>query len=272
MQVYIPTRGRVGLDRQLTLRQFTKLSRRVPILVCGPEEVEEHLCYHSKVLVCPVKGIAFKRQWILENSTADIVVMADDDLRFDYRPDPLVCRLQVCTEIDTALDWIPRCVKAGFIHGGMGPRRGNPLQGVFPVLDGIGYQDVSRVTNFHFFDRKAVLATGVRFDTISREQQFYFTMEDFYMTLSLLTRGFPNRIIQSYVWGQAGSGTKGGCSLYRTHESQTNSAHALHAVFPQYVKVIEKSVKVGTGTWKGMETRTDVKIGWARAYRDSING
>lgn len=263
LQVYIPTLGRVGIERQRTLRQFMTKCRHEPILVCPANEVAAHKKYWPHVAACPFKGIGRTRQWIIETSRADIVVMADDDMRFCYRPRLDAPIMPDCVTIEPILTMVRDCVRRGFIHGGMAARQGsqNSMPGDKRVveLDGHLYVDCSRVNNFHYINRKAILKLGARFDRLT-------VMEDFHFTLTLLTQGYANRIIVDHVWDQWVSGDNGGCSIYRTAEVQAAGAEQLHAAFPKFVKVVEKQTRVA---WSEFSTRKDVRIQWLKAYQSS---
>ena len=232
IQVYIPTRGRIGLNNQVTLREFLNYSSHIPVLVCPPDEASQHLKYAPRVRKCKAKGIGPTRQFILETSCADVVIMADDDMRFSYRPDPSNIKLERCTNLEVMLELIRTTVEdCGYIHGGVGARQGNnrkdlsgPRQGV--LEDGHVFVDCERVNNMHFMDRLAVLDAGGRLDALP-------VMEDFYFTLTMLLKGFPNRVIHDYVWNQEGSGSIGGCSLYRTPQVQEKGANGLQESFPE---------------------------------------
>jgi len=266
VRIYIPTRGRIGLNRQVTLREFIEHSSHRPFLVCPPDEVTEHKKYWKKVKACPKKGIGPTRQWIIENSKSDIVAMADDDMRFSYRPDPAEVKLERCTDLDPMMKLIERCCeKWGFIHGGLGARQGNnrkdretPRKGF--LAHNHLFQDCERVNNFHFLVPEKVIETGARMDALS-------VMEDFHFTLTLLTQGHPNRVIHDYVWNQEGSSSDGGCSIYRTPEVQSKGAQGLHRRFPDFVKVVTKTSKDTSTAWKNFKTREDVIIQWVKAAR-----
>jgi hypothetical protein len=119
--------------------------------------------------------------------------------------------------------------------------------------------DCERVNDFHWMHREAVLRLGARFDQLP-------VMEDFYFTLYLLCKGVPNRIIHDYVWNQEGSGTDGGCSLYRTAQLQAEGARGLGAAFPEWVKVVVKKNKDTSPAWRDFKERLDVIVYWWKAY------
>lgn len=264
LRIYIPTRGRVGINRQITLREFLQFSSHKPTMVCPVDEVDKHKEYYSKVWPCRAQGIGATRQWIIEKSKADIVVMADDDMRFSYRPDPRSTRLERCYNLDPLVNLIKQCVEKGFIHGGVGARQGNnrkdgsnPRSGF--IENGHFFVDCDRVNNFHFV-HKEVITLGARMDALT-------VMEDMYFTLFLLTKGIPNRVIHDYVWNQSGSGASGGCSLYRTSKIQSQGARGLAEAFPEFVRVVTKTSKSTSASWNEFKTREDVIVQWQKAAR-----
>ena len=266
-RIYIPTRGRIGMSRQVTLREFKAYSTHIPTIVCPPDEVKAHLAYAPRVLGCPAKGIGPTRQWILNNSSADIIILADDDMRFSYRPNPSITKLEKCEALDPMIKLIEWCVGQGFIHGGVGARQGNNRKDCHTRRHGVIeaghlFQDCERVNNFHFLDRAKVLAAGARFDALP-------VMEDFHFSLTLITQGLPNRVIHDYVWNQEGSGAVGGCSLYRTPQVQAEGADGLHAAFPKFVKVVTKVSKDTCPSWREFKERKDVIVYWMKAWEAS---
>lgn len=270
--IYIPTLGRIGHNKQVTLREFQQYSSHLPILVCPPSEVKLHKQYYKRVMSCPVRGIGPTRQWVLDNSSADIIILADDDMYFSYRPDPADIKLERCTDLDSMIALIERCVADGFLYGGLSARQGNnhvdgskPRQGV--IDRGHMFTDCQRAMNFHYLHREKVLATGAKFaDSYDYPQK---VMEDFYITLQLLTKGYPNRVIYSYCWNQQGSGASGGCSTYRNSELQKSWCEFLASKFPAFVKVITKESKSTSQAWKELKVRTDVQIQWWKAYQSA---
>jgi hypothetical protein len=113
--------------------------------------------------------------------------------------------------------------------------------------------------NTYLVDTELFIKENIRFDSLK-------VMEDFYVTLSFLTRGYPNAVVFDYCWNQLGSGAEGGCAEYRDEEMQAQAAKELHATFPGFVRVVEKTSKTA---WEGMETRTDVNVLWKKAFESS---
>jgi len=251
LTVYIPTRGRVGHSKQITLRELETLSTVKPILVCPPDEVHGHLRYWPHVLACPATNINETHQWILDNCPTSGSVALDDDMYFSHRLVPEGPKLERAPNLDPMFDWISDQLDAGFVHGGISARQGNnhlPL----PTVDCI------RVNNAHFFNVSEFRHLNIRLPEAP-------VMHDFYYTLALLTRGYANRVSYRYCWSQRGSGWKGGCSDYRTQELQTQWCETLHAEFPDFVKIVTKKALSGSSVFKG--DRKDVNIQWIKAWK-----
>jgi len=248
LSVFIPTRGRTAYV-PISAEETQRFSDIKPTIVCPLNEVG-HYSRRWRAVGCPVDGIGPTRQWIIETSPTNGVVMLDDDLYFSYRPNPETTKLERVKDLRPMFSWISDQLDAGFIHGGISARQGNqhiPFNST----------DCIRVNNAHFFDRDAYLKQNIRFDVTP-------VMEDFYVTLSLLLRGFPNRVLYRYCWSQRASGFKGGCSIYRTKELQAAAAEQLFSLFPNFVTVVEKESTSGGALFAGV--RKDVNIAWLRAW------
>jgi hypothetical protein len=106
------------------------------------------------------------------------------------------------------------------------------------------------------YDLDVIKGQDIRFDRCQY-------MLDFDVTLQLLKLGKPNLMINWAVQNQAGSNADGGCAATgRTLESQEADAVTLQSLHPEFVTLVQKETK----TWKGMESRTDVRIQWKKAY------
>lgn len=104
---------------------------------------------------------------------------------------------------------------------------------------------------------------GVRFDGLYQKDKRVKLYEDFYLTLSLLTRGIPNAVWFEYCF-QTDHGKEGGNNTVRTMELQKLCAEALAAEFPDYVKVVQKEAI--TFKIPGQdEFRWEVAIQWKKA-------
>ena len=106
---------------------------------------------------------------------------------------------------------------------------------------------------------------GIRFDGMYRLNKDIKLYEDYWITLSMLTKGFKNAIIYKYFFNYTHN-NGGGNSTFRTLELQEQAAHELKKHFPQFVTVETKE-----GAWgkMGMENRKEVRISWQKAYQSS---
>jgi hypothetical protein len=204
----------------------------------------------TSVIACPEKGIAATRDWIMLTASRDEehVLMMDDDLTFYARrhDDPTKFRNLVEGETQEMLTSVHALLHK-YAHVGIAPREGanRNLSSVISCSRAprvIGYQ----VAKF--------LESGAQFSNST-------VMDDFEVTLHLLTRGYENGILNSFVQNQRGSGTVGGASTYRTLEMHAEAARRLAERYPMFVKTVEKTT---ARAWGGA-TRTDVIIQWKRA-------
>lgn len=105
----------------------------------------------------------------------------------------------------------------------------------------------------------------IRFDGMYRQNPSVKLYEDYWITLSMLTKGFKNAIIYNFFFNYVHNNI-GGNSTFRTLELQEQAAYELQKHFPQFVTVETKE-----GTWgkMGMENRKEVRIQWQKAYQSS---
>ena len=252
MHIYIPSRGRH--DRLATLAFIPSGWRKT--LVVPYDELPPYMDHAPEgvdIVPCPLEGIAATRQWILENADDDHVFFADDDGRFFKRIRMSSARLTNIGSSPTAQHRMWAAVEDALHHiplVGISYRSGNNH-----VTDG-WYRDCTKCFSFWGVDRTILFQHDIRIDRTP-------VMEDFQVILSLLTRGYPNRVFFKWAWDQNGSNSAGGCSVWRTPEVQAEGAHMLHDMFPDFVKVVQKKPKSG---WFNGQPRVDVNIQWKRAY------
>ena len=253
--IYIPTRGRINSQHTYDLLCNAGLN---PLLVCPPEEENLHRAFARNCLPRPVSGIANVRQWIVEQhheSLGEEIIMCDDDLGFFVRADPDAWNLKPADpgEIAGIFERLRRLVgEDEYAHAGITPRQMNNVH--FPQTT----IKIGKMNAVHCVHKKTLVKENIKYNDVE-------LMEDYYVTLSLLKRGYVNVLISDAAWDQKGvSGAAGGCSLTRTPEKQAEGARRLSSLFPQTVKVVEKTPK---GAWgDGQKTRTDVRIQWVKTY------
>ena len=106
---------------------------------------------------------------------------------------------------------------------------------------------------------------NIRFDAMYRDNPAHMQMEDFYITLDMLTKGYPNMVIYNYCF-QYSHNHAGGNSTHRTLTTHGDSARELHRRFPKFVRLVRKQ-----GSWgsQDMPDRIDINASWKKAYESS---
>jgi hypothetical protein len=258
MYIYIPTYKR--LEKQPTLACIPEVLRPFTKLVVDASEKNQYEEKYGKEIVMvtqpEVKGISKTRQWILENSLSQYSMMMDDDMSFAVRREG---KLPRCSEQDMVdmYELLKSWLDEGFIHVGMSQR-------AFNHLEENEYTEISRMNNVYAFNVKKVLDCGARFDRTK-------LMQDFDMTLTLLEKGFKNRVTYKYCWGQGKSGAPGGCSEYRDLSLMKEVAEHLSSLHPGLVHVVRKKSETEWGGGVG-NYRWDVNIEWKKAFNRKKHG
>ena len=244
MRIYIPTMGRVG--KQAPLGQLSSHWLERTWLVVPPEERDAHR--YDRVLVCPERGIARTRQWIIDHAEDPYIYMVDDDVRFN-RWDAERRSLRTCkgAQLDVGLGQLERWLFDGVVMVGFGMR----LHADVHV--GSSFRECGRLCDNYGFRVQDFRRLGIRFDRVE-------VLEDIDVTLQLLTRGFPNRISNWFSVGSGERSARGGCSTYRDAAMQARAAQFLVEQFPAFVKLTPRD------TWDQMGNRIDVVVGWRKAY------
>jgi hypothetical protein len=253
MKLFIPTYRRV--EKQRTWDNLPNFAKEFTYLVCGEDEREDHEKAGRQVWVHPegFHRVAPKRQWIVENSSDSKIVMADDDLSFrcreegDYKLRPMEEDdfRKMFDTLEEELD--------NYAAVGVSSQAGN--NHTFPAT----ILSPGRMFTMYALRADILLREQIRFDDLE-------VMEDFHVALSLLRKGLPNAILQSWCWSQAKSNAAGGCSTYRTAEVQDKNARKLAELHAPFVTVVEKESK----SWgNGLEKRTDVRVQWKKALESA---
>jgi hypothetical protein len=264
LHIYIPSMQRANIQRTFS-RLPKKLQERTKIVV----PVEEYSAYADKwgdgyVLPTKVKGIAPTRDWILNTATAAgqrHIVMLDDDVilykRSDTEKAPSgVYRILPAAPADylQAFKWIESALKR-VPHCGWGVRFND-----FDTEEEI--RSPGRMMHCLAYDLKVINELNARF---SKGVAPTHVMDDFNMTLQLLTAGYRNEI--SLIWrcAPSASNSRGGASTWRTVAIHNESARRMAQRFPDYVSIREKK------NWKGMEGEPmlDITAQWRKAYEKS---
>lgn len=250
MRILIPTYGRH--DRQITLWGLPQKYREQTELIV--QEREAHL-YDTvaRKLVLPnsIRDIGSTRQWITQNIPDSKVIQLDDDLVFARRrtDDPSKFRSITESDFDDMFQFIEEALE-DYAHVGVAAREG-------------GNRNVDLFT----YNTRMMRVLAYRLDVLRKENIRHDRLtdvEDFDANLQLLRKGYDNCVVNSFCHNQGGSGTDGGCSVYRTDESHSRNVRQLAELHAPFVKVVQKTTKT---SWGG-KTRDDVIIRW-KAARES---
>ncbi len=254
--IFIPTRGR--LLKQITWDSIGPVAREWACLVCPSDEVKSHEALGKKTLDRgDVQGINNVRNFIVEyayNKGMERIIILDDDLIFGTRISDASPSLRKTEqdEMHTLFETMNKLLER-YVHVGVSPRQMNDKH----------YPDTVK----YCMRQNAV--HGIQPNVLINEQIYYNQvdlMEDYYVTLKLFEKGFPNAVIVNWTWDQRGaSGASGGCSTYRSPQLQEQASRKLASLFPKYVKAVQKETKTG---WEGMKTRWDVRVQWRKCAKD----
>jgi hypothetical protein len=259
MKIYIPSAGRA--DRQLTWERLgPRVLREFGAVIVAPPGDSGGLqkSTGNLSLSCSYAGIAATRQWILDYHTEaypndPVVLMLDDDLSIWRRRvgEEVPARYTKATEsqILQGLRAFDRRMRK-FAHGSIGHALMCHLS--LPVS----------------YNGRMLRALAYNVDMVPDDLRFDLpVMEDFDMTLKLLTRGYDSYTTNILVQDQSNNNSEGGCSTYRTPATQSAAAQQLQKRWPEFVRVVERAPK---REWKGAfegAPRTDVRINWKKAAK-----
>lgn len=258
MKIFIPTAGRVDVQRTVKRLPREVLRSYGATFVCPPGEVRSLTSrYGLDALPCKKEGIAATRQFILDfmaDERDPVALMLDDDLsiwRQREKPGPDgVVKYHKASDAEIHKGFMEiRDLLSMHVHGSIG-------HALFcQNHDPIYYN--SRMLRALAYNARALKDEKCRFRLP--------VMEDFDMQLQLMNKGLPCAIYNKLVQDQQQNNSPGGCSGYRTLEVQAAAAHELADKWPGVVTVVTKAPK---REWIGMgKERTDVRVNWRRALR-----
>jgi len=213
-------------------------------------------------------GIADVRQKCLDWARSKgfrRILMLDDGCYF-YRRDGFKAGKPQYRGMETTQDWKDLFAKLTSLlmyhpQVGISAKQGNQLVRA-------DFKVAGRCFTAYGLDVELLHQLSVRFDGMYRADRRIKLYEDYYLTLSLLTKGVPNAVLHTFCIN-AQHGRSGGNFAVRNNDTQKLCAERLAKTFPGYVKVHQKPTKAFK--LAGSDThRWDVTIQWKRAFSDSI--
>lgn len=256
MKIYVHTKGRATLAKG-TLAALGPVTSQVTI-VCPLSEKDSYAKkWPFEVSHVPDEwNLPQVQQGIIELAHYDghkKIVMLDDDLRFAIRhsaaPDLTNCTNEDIVDMFELLD-ISLNVYA---HATISPRQGN-----------------NRVEQYTKYVGSARSVLGFRTDILKRHNIRFDRVpskSDYDVTLQLLRLGYANSISYNFSHDQTGGPTlPGGCTETRTADIHQKASEALHALHPDFVKVVIKEKAAWTNTGG---KRHDVIVYWKKAFESA---
>lgn len=268
LEIYVPSRSR--FDRSLTLEHLCPNWDGPIYLVVPKDQISDYKSlakkHGVKVLGCPESGIALTRLFCGEHAT-DKFVMFDDDLRFCYRPS---------VNKETGIDQTGKNVKGMRLYTAKGKQVTRMLQWCEHYLDRYAHIGVSPRAGNQSLKlpvaecKRPLRVLGYRKrEFLSCEHGRVQIMEDFDITLQLLTRGYKNGLITSHVNDQSATNLPGGCSDYRSVELHAKNVKIMHGLWPEFTKLVEKENVSASAVAGGLHRRLELNIQWVKAWASS---
>ena len=258
--IYIPTFKRH--DKQIFFDNLPdRLKSKVIFVV---QKQEEHLFKDKNILVVDDDiGIAKTREIIYKTAGDERYLVVDDDVivqrrnaKYFSKPSNMEGSKRKLTDDDwTELEnRLNKChdeghILCGFKHGTILPRFNQPIfynGGIFCIFSIDGKQF-----------SKIIDSIDLCYVPIS---------EDVHLNLELLSRGYPNAIMEEFCIHQI-SNKEGGCKTFRTQQLEDKCFKKLHKKFPKWVKIYETKSNYRNLFAPTFKTR----VYYSRAYKDFVN-
>lgn len=255
LQIYIPSRSR--FERSLTLEALdNEWPREHVYLVVPAKQTKEYRTLAKKhdvqLLPCPDDGIALTRLFC-GNHAKDKFLMMDDDLRFAMRESGEDWHLYpfLPGDMNGMLHYLEKILDK-YVHIAISARGSN--HGMRQYYPGKIATRPLRVLGYR---KKQFLAC---------EHGRVSIMEDFDVTLQLLSKGYPNYVSLHYAQDQYKTQIPGGCSDYRDHELHAANVRKMAKLYPKWIKLVEKNNSTGGAFGK----RLEANIKWQAALEHGL--
>jgi len=224
------------------------------------DELRKHIPEIIQIVANPmdIDGIADIRQRCIENPAIGKgkVWFIDDLATFGWRDAELKQHNELSAEQYVQCYERLSSLLEDYMQVGFSPRGGNNR-----VPE--SHKEVGRAYTTYGLRTDWMQENDIRFDGMYRKNPEIKLYEDYWITLSMLTKGFKNTIIYDYYFNY-NHNSSGGNSTFRNLELQEAAAETLRSYFPHLVTIETKE-----GTWgkMGMENRKEVSIQWQKAFK-----
>lgn len=263
--IYLPTLGR---ERLITMEGLSPALH--PYITIVTNKAQARLLQdrypNVGVAICPfqaepgekpdgvTKGISPVRQWIADRAMSlgfEEVIMVDDDLTFYTRisANDWHLRPTIPAEVTTLFERMERHLDTDAVVG-VSARQGNNRR-----IERIQY--CQRMWAVWAIDLRTMKRCGLKFTAVP-------TMQDFWVQMGFLTRGFRTAMVCDYAHNQPASNAKGGCSMFRTPKTQAMSIGRLEGAYPGFIK--SRLAKTKDGWFGSGDPRADVTFYGKKAY------
>lgn len=239
MNIYILSSGRP--NKQITYDNLPKDLKYTIIFVVPEKDMMSYLDTHGdcNFIFHKKQGIAATRQYVLEHSLDDRIVMLDDDLTFYTRkPQGNYVKSQP-DELHSLFDTIYRELDT-YAHVGLCNKFMSQTQPLVRNV-GLGYYQLLA------YNKSLFPKPHPKFRMpIAEEHDFHLQLRSKGLIPSVLTE-----------WAKADkSHAPGGCEEWRTYELETATHHKMTELWPGIVKVVPTKKFCGTTmriSWKKLD-------------------
>lgn len=255
MKIYILTKNRV--DKQITLESIPPEYLDHTYLVCGADEIYEHVKLGRQCIAVPnsVTNYSQKFQWLIDGKASDDrqFIMMDDDLFFNRRhvvkPKLLPVELRDLRRMFGRFKEMNQQYALSGIH----PRQMGHDQPL-PQVKNTRLLCVHNI-NLDLFPKKRI------------KVDYFPILADKILNCELLSQGIPNAAITDFTvdWGSVQA--PGGCSDYRTAEMQRQAVQGVADMYAPFAKAVIKKPKAAK--WLG-EERWDLRVQWKKLYKHGV--
>ncbi len=252
LQVFILTSGRVRRQKTIESLNCTSLwykSVDLRIVIprnektmwerVNPQWVAYLYCVNEKWRVEEI------RQHILQKFRKNLHLVLDDDLTLYKKLEAR--RLEKIKDSIAFLKHIRELLET-YKHGSIASHTSHHFRDPSLCLN-------ERAGGVHFYHRNILLKNKINYSVCLEH-------EDLHVSLSLIKNGIPNVISYYYVFAQK-TNASGGCSKYRTLQTQNRYAKALVDFHQPFVRLRKKYSKL----WRGEKFCTIVS--WKKAFAAS---